>query len=202
VAELVRAFSRPFNPCLGHGVSDQGTDSPLIFETRQGCFEAEKQASGIRTLGPARFQVGGDGSPHVAGQRQLVDSTGLAVDGDAPSFPVNVVQSKVCDLATSQAEPSQQQQHGVISSSGRRGPVAARQQLFNMVARQRLRHRGEGPTRNGRHAGGQIRLEISAVLGEAQERAQCGSHQLCPFGDQSSRALLHELDDIRGAQGG
>jgi hypothetical protein len=107
VAELVRAFSRPINPGLGQGVSDQGTNGPLIFETRQGRFEAEKQAPGVRTLGAARFQVCGDCPSHVAGQRQLVDSTGLAVDGDAPSFPVNVLQSKVCDFATSQAKTSQ-----------------------------------------------------------------------------------------------
>ena len=107
MAELVRAFSRPINPGLGQGVSDQGTNGPLIFETRQGRFEAEKQAPGVQTLGAARSQVCGDCPSHVAGQRQLVDSTGLAVDGDAPSFPVNVLQSKVCDFATSQAKTSQ-----------------------------------------------------------------------------------------------
>jgi len=57
VAELVGAFSRPINPCLGHEVPNQRTDGPLIFETHQWRFDAEKQAPGIRTLGPARFQV-------------------------------------------------------------------------------------------------------------------------------------------------
>ena len=107
MAELVRAFSRPINPCLGHEVPNQRTDGPLIFETHQWRFDAEKQAPGIRTLGPARFQVSGDCPSHVAGQRQLVDSTCLAMDGDAPSFPVHVLQSKVSDLAASQAKTSQ-----------------------------------------------------------------------------------------------
>jgi hypothetical protein len=107
VAELVRAFSWPINPCLGQGVPDQRTDGALILETRQGRFEAEKQASGIRIFGPARFQVCGDCPPDVAGQRQLVDSACFAMDGDAPSFPVHVLQSKVSDFTTSQAKTSQ-----------------------------------------------------------------------------------------------
>jgi hypothetical protein len=41
----------------------------------------------------------------------------LAADGDAAVLPINVLQNKVADFSTAQAEPSEQQQDCVIPPS-------------------------------------------------------------------------------------
>src|SRR5436190_2609550 len=112
----MRTFAWRINANLGQDIPDQRPNCSLIFKTSQWRFGSEKQASRPGIQRPSLLQVGSDGPSHVGGQRHLVDATGLAAKSDAPSLPINVLQSPVGHLSPSQAEASQQQQHGIITS--------------------------------------------------------------------------------------
>ena len=74
------------------------------------------------------FEIARQGGSHIDRQRELLVAVGLAVHGQRPGPPVDVIQRQRGGLAGPQAQPSQQGHDREVASSHRGGLITGSQQ--------------------------------------------------------------------------
>jgi hypothetical protein len=84
-------------------------------------------------------------------------------------------------LSGTQAEAGQQEKDGVIAAAGGGLTVAGTKHTFNLIGAQVLGYGGQAPIGDGGHRKSQVDLQFPVLKKEAEERAESGGYQLCPF---------------------
>jgi len=88
----------------------------------------------------------------------------------------NILQPDVNNFSPAQAQPGQEHQNRIIAPSRRRRFIAMREHLLRRCPGKILRQAGQFPVRHTRHGRPKIRLDVSAITRESQERAQSGDY--------------------------
>jgi hypothetical protein len=113
-----------------HNLRDRATRDRLTT-MRTKVFHEHTALIGLRAL---TAQVGDNSAASVAWKRKDSASAGLAgVQPDGAVPPVNVLETKVCNLTGPEPKGSETPHNGTISLTARCGDVHRREQLFELL---------------------------------------------------------------------
>src|SRR5476649_1052709 len=139
VPELVGSCARSLNPCPSQGVSHQGADPRLTFETSRGRFRPQKHTS---TAGgwPPMPQVISDGRPDIGRQWQLRIASRLPTHRNQSLLPIQIFQRERPDFTRAQTQARQGQENCIVAAAHSRLPVDRSQHQFYLVRRKGARY--------------------------------------------------------------
>ena len=172
----------PLDPGPCHGTSKNAPNGCRRREATMRSQLADEQSACCAGDWPTVQQTGSDSLTDLAGQWQKIATVVLARNRDDASGPDHVVERQSDDFASPQAQPSQEQQDGVVAPPNRGTAVTTLQERVDLVRCKGFRQAGEAPVRNPRYGASNIRGNVTALVKMTEKAPQGADHDLRPAG--------------------
>ena len=171
MAQQMGALERRVQPGASERARDDGVDAGGVGQPPVGGARTHEDLPG-RATGASVSQVDDQRLSDIPGERQPLQPLALAPYQDFPRLPVEVLQPHRHHLAGPQAQPSEQQEKGIVPLSHRVAPITALQKLTDLLGGQRLGQARLPPSDHARDRLGQVEGDVTTKVQEAQEGAQ------------------------------
>jgi hypothetical protein len=147
--------------------------------------------AGIRPW-TAPGEVVQDGIANLLGERESAWASLLAVDGDGPGRPVDVIQLQMNDIARSEPEPRQQKENRPVSQSNRLRKLRCTDNPFYLIWRQVGGQRSQAPVGDGGDRVHEQRVALALPCEKPEKHPDLGQDFLPMFWAESNGAFRHE----------
>ena len=141
MAKLMRAASWGIDTGALDRVPDNRSDGTLSQKAAKGSFGTQKYATRV-AAGSSMPQLGNDCIAHILRQGKLAPATTLAVDTQASSLPVNVLEFQEGHFSGTQTQAGEQKQDRVVAPSHCSAAIDLTQQSVYLIGRNPSGNRG------------------------------------------------------------
>jgi hypothetical protein len=168
---------------------------PLGGEGSQGCLNPQEHR-GAGDPAPAEAKVGDQCFADIDGQRQTVQLSSFATDGDFAVPPIDVTELKRRHFSATQSQAGQEYQDGVVASADGSATVTTAQQSHDVLGLQGTWQRRVSPASDRGYGGGQRYRHLAFEIQKAEQRTKRRDEVLGVLNGSIPTLAQHETSDI------